>query len=161
MQEAEQTVYNYNAISIENALVLNKQMRVYMNELKEDLERMLVECKQKYKQNERLLAQMSHQKSTPKLYTTYYFCGYPFFKNRQGGAPPKSAEYLTRSANGEEMFPLDLETHGIWLVRDKVELVQGVKKQVLEYFQTKNRIQIHKSKGKRTASEMSTRIENG
>lgn len=87
MCEAEQTVYNYSEISIENALVLNKQMRVYLTDLKDALEQMLRTCQEKYKQNEIHMVEMNKAKHEPKLYATYYFCGYPFFKDRKGGAP--------------------------------------------------------------------------
>lgn len=160
MREAEQTVYDHSQISIENALVLNKQMRVHLNDLKNELEQMLVTCQEKYKQNEILMLELSKAKNEPKLYTTYYFCGYPFFKDRKGGAPPLSAEYLRRTEKGDELFPLDLEKR-IWLPRDKVELVQGVKKQAIKYLQSLNRNKIRQAAGKRCASELSARILNG
>lgn len=161
VQEAEQIVYNYSKISIENALVLNQQMRIYLNDLKKEVEQLLNVCQEKYKQNERLLSDMSKVKSEPKLYTTYYFCGYPYFKDRKGGAPPKPAEYLRRSEKGDEIFPLDLEKHGVWLPRDKVELIQGVKKQVVSYLQSQNRVKLRQTAGKRCANELSARINIG
>lgn len=161
MQEAEQTVYKHNQISIENALALNKHMRIYLNDLKQELEQLIQTCQEKYKQNELLIAETNKTKSEPKLYTTYYFCGYPYFKDRKGGAPPKSAEYLKRTENGDEVFPLDLEKRCVWLPRDKVQLVQGVKEQVITYLQTQNRAKIRKTVGKRCASELSARIQNG
>lgn len=161
LQEAEQIVYNCSQISIENALTLNKQMRVYLNDLKIELERMLNVCRTKYKENDKLLTDMNKAKNEPKLYTTYYFCGYPFFKDRRGGAPPKSTEYLKRSENDGELFPLDLEKRGVWMPRDKVELIQGVKKQVIEHLRLKNNSKIRQTLGKRLANELSARIQNG
>ncbi|XP_055306417.1 snRNA-activating protein complex subunit 4 [Sitodiplosis mosellana] len=160
VREAEQTVYNHNEISIENALTLNKHMRIYLNDLKHELEQLINVCQQKYKQNELLIAATNKAKNEPKLYTTYYFCGYPFFKDRKGGAPPQSAEYLKRTEKGDEIFPLDLEKRCVWLPRDKVQLVQGVKKQVITYLQSQNRTKIRKTVGKRCASELSARIQN-
>lgn len=161
VQEAEQTVYNHRLISIENALALNKHMRIYLNDLKDELERLIDVCKEKYKQNELLIAETNRKKNEPKLYTTYYSCGYPFFKDRKGGAPPQSAEYLKRLEKGDEIFPLDLEKRCVWLPRDKVLLVQGVKKQVITYLQSENRSRIRKTVGKRCASELSARIQSG
>lgn len=161
VQEAERTVLDCDQISIENALILNKQMRVYLNELKEQLERMLNVCEDKYKQNEILLANVNKSKNEPKLYTTYYFCGYPFFKDRKGGAPPQPAQYLQRSDKDGELFPLDLEKRGVWMPRDKVELVQGVKKQTIEFLQLRNRNKIRQTAGKRLANELTNRIRNG
>lgn len=161
MHEAEKLVCNYNQISIENALILNKQMRTYLNDVKAELERMLNTCQKKYKQNELLMEEMNVAKNVPKLYTTYYFCGYPYFKDRKGGGPPKSQEYVRRSENGCELFPLDLEKRSIWMPRDKVELIQGVKRQVIQYLQVKNRMRIRQAAAKRCANELSARIQNG
>lgn len=161
VHEAEKIVCSYNQISIENALVLNKQMRVYLNDVKTELERMLNTCQKKYKQNELLLEEMSAAKNAPKLYATYYFCGYPYFKDRKGGGPPKSLEYIRRSEIECELFPLDLERRSIWMPRDKVELIQGVKRQVIQYLHMKNRMRIRQTAGKRCANELSARIQNG
>lgn len=161
VDEAEKIVYNYNHISIENALILNKQMRTYLNNVRAELERMLHACQSKYKQNELVMEEMNTVKNTPKLYATYYFCGYPFFKDRKGGGPPKSLEYVRRSEKGGEIFPLDLEKRGVWLPRDKVELIQGVKKQVVQYLQSKNRMRMRQALSKRCANELSERIQNG
>lgn len=161
VQESQQTVYEYSDISIENALVLNKQMRVYLNDLKDELERMIDMCEEKYTQNEQLLVEMRKTKNEPKRYTTYYFCGYPYFKDRKGGAPPQSAEYIRRTEKENEVFPIDLEKPGIWLSRDKIELIQGVKKQVVAYLLCQNRDKIRKTAGKRCANELSARIETG
>lgn len=136
-------------------------MRIYLNELKVELERLIDVCQQKYKQNETFLAEENDAKNEPKRYRTYYFCGYPYFKDRNGGAPKQSAEYLKRSENGNELFPLDLEKRSVWLPRDKVELVQGVKQQVITYLKMQCRAKIRKTVGKRCASEFSTRIQNG
>lgn len=161
VHEAEKFVRNNNHISIENALILNKQMRIYLNDVKAEIERMLNACQKKYKQNELLMEQMNVVKNAPKLYATYYFCGYPFFKDSKGGGPPKSVEYLRRSEKECELFPLDLEKRSIWMSRDKVELIQGVKKQVIQYLQMKNRMRIRQTVSKRCANELSARIQNG
>lgn len=142
-------------------MILNKQMRAYLNDVKAELERMLITCQKKYKQNELLMEELNAAKNAPKFYTTYYFCGYPYFKDRKGGGPPKSVEYLRRSEKGCELFPLDLEKRGIWTPRDKVELIQGVKQQVIQYLQSKNRMRIRQMAGKRCANELSSRIQNG
>lgn len=161
VHDAANIVCDYNQISIENALILNKKMRSYLNDVKAELERMLNACQKKYKQNELLMEEMNAAKNAPKLYSTYYFCGYPFFKDRKGGGPPKSVEYLRRSEKECELFPLDLEKRSIWMPRDKVELIQGVKKQVIQYLQANNRMRIRQTAGKRCANELSARIQNG
>lgn len=161
VQEAEQIVRRFDQISIDNALILNKQMRIYLIDLKEELERMLHQCQEKYRKNESLLAEMNAVKQAPKMYSTYYFCGYPFFKDRKGGAPSKSAEYLRRFEKGDELFPLDLEKRGVWMPRDKIDLVQGVKKQTIEYLALKNNTRIRKAATKRCADELTNRIKSG
>lgn len=161
VHDAEKIVYKYNQISIANALVLNKQMRTYLNDVKAELERMLNACQTKYKQNELLMEEMSAAKPQKQPYATYYFCGYPFFKDRKGGGPPKASEYIRRSEKECELFPLDLEKRALWLPRDKVELIQGVKKQVVQYVQSQNRMRIRQTAGKRCANEFSARIQSG
>lgn len=136
-------------------------MRIYLNDVKAELERMLNTCQKKYKQNELLMEEMNAAKNAPKLYATYYFCGYPYFKDRKGGGPPQSTEYLRRSEKECELFPLDLEKRTIWMPRDKMDLIQGVKKQVVQYLQMKNRMRMRQTTGKRCAKELSARIQNG
>lgn len=136
-------------------------MRIYLNDVKAELERMLNTCQKKYKQNELLMEEMNAAKNAPKLYATYYFCGYPYFKDRKGGGPPQSTEYLRRSEKECELFPLDLEKRTIWMPRDKGDLIQGVKKQVIQYLQMKNRMRMRQTTGKRCAKELSARIQNG
>lgn len=136
-------------------------MRLNLGKVKAELERLLSTCQKKYKQNELLMEEMNAAKNAPKLYATYYFCGYPYFKDRKGGGPPKSVEYLRRTEKECELFPLDLEKRSVWMPRDKVELIQGVKKQVIQYLQMKNRMRIRQTAAKRCANELSARIQNG
>lgn len=162
VQEAQQIVYNNSRMTIENALILNTRMRSYLHDLKDELERLLNVCQQKYKTNELMLDAVNKAKSAPKLYATYYFCGYPFFKDQKGGAPPQSSEYLKRIETGNELFPLNLlEKLHIWISRDKFELVQGVKQQVISYLQSVNRSKMRQTATKRCASDLMARISNG
>lgn len=134
-------------------------MQTYLNDVTTELEQLLETCQLKYKKNEETLAKIVKTKTEPKRYTTYYFCGYPYFKDRSGCGPSQPAEYLKRKV--DELFPLDLEKRGIWLPRDKVELIQGVKKQTIKYLQSKNRDRIRQTASKRCANELTSRIDNG
>lgn len=161
-QEAEQIIHENSRMTIENALKLNKHMRTYLNDLKDELERLLNVCQQKFQDNELLLDKMNKEKYAPKLYATYYFCGYPYFKDQKGGAAPQSAEYLKRIETGNELFPLNLlEKLNTWMSRDKFHLVQGVKEQAISYLHSKNRSRIRQTSGKRCASDLTSRIQSG
>lgn len=158
VQDAELVIYNHNEISIQNALVLNKKIRSNLVNLREELERMLFACQQKYKKNEELLADLEKTKPAPQVATTYYFCGSPFFKDRTGVGAPQPADYLRRR-DKNELFPIDLlSTKSIWLPRDKIDLVQGVKKQIIKYLESKNRDRIRQAANKRCAHDITLRL---
>lgn len=162
VQEAEQIVYNHNKISIENALKLNQQMQFYLNELKHEMEVMLDTCQQKYKQNTTLLEDKDKMKNISIMNSTFYFTGYPYFKDKTGNGPPLSKEFLKRRDKDGELFPMDLlDRRQRWLSRDKILLVQGVKKQALKYLQMKNRDKIRQNASKRCANDIATRLNEG
>lgn len=162
MRDVYQIIGSHQEISIENALVLNKQMRAKLVILKGELERLLEICQQKQKENDVILAEMSKsQKNASTACATYYFCGYPFFKDRNGDSAALPASYVQRRDAGE-LFPLELETKRyLWTARDKVNLVQGVKKQVMNYLHMKNRDKLRQVATKRCAEDLATRINKG
>lgn len=163
VQEAEHLVLSHNQINIENALILNKQMRIYLVKLREEVEQLLNRCRDKYKRNEQMLEEASQKKSSSVVSTTYYFCGYPYFKDLSGSGPPLPSEYYQRrNKTNNELFPIDLlENRTFWLPRDKMDLVQGVKKQVVSFLQTKNNDRIRQSVEKRCASDIILRLNSG
>lgn len=162
VQEAEHIVLSHNQINIENALILNQQMRIHLVKLRDEVERLLKRCRDKYKRNEEIMEELGQKKSPTTTSTTYYFCGYPYFKDRSGSGAPLPAEYYRRRDTNNELFPIDLlDTRTFWLPRDKMDLVQGVKKQVISFLQLKNRDRIRNAAEKRCASDIILRLKTG
>lgn len=140
--ESHETIYNNSDIKIENALVLNKQMQSYLASVRSRLEDMLKNCRNKYKQNEALLVKLSN-KPPPELAKarrSHFFCGYPYFKNRDAFSAPPPAEFLQRRNEGKELFPLLLDEYkSYWTNGDKVLLIQAVKSQLVKFLHVKNK----------------------
>lgn len=137
-------------------------MRIYLVKLRDEVERLLKRCQDKYKQNEEIIEELSQKRSPTAISTTYYFCGYPYFKDRSGSGPPLPAEYYQRRDRNNELFPIDLlDKRTFWLPRDKMDLVQGVKKQVVSFLQSKNRDRIRKAAERRYAGDITLRLQTG
>lgn len=129
--------------------------------MKAKLEQMLQMCQEKYKTNEKTIAEMADQSTTKRsqAMNTFYFCGQPYFKDADAFPAPNTADYLTRRRR--ELFPLDLEERNVyWLARDKIHLINGVKKQALAHLRLKNNDRIRKLATKRRASD-ATKITEG
>lgn len=141
--EARQIIYDHDDITVENALLLNQQMQTNLLALRARLEQMLLACQNKYSRNETILSKSTRITSeTSKARRTYYYCGYPYFKNRQAFGAPPPQDYAMRYKTMKELFPLKLEGHTRWTSAAKVHLIQAVKKQVINFLQVKNRDQI-------------------
>lgn len=153
--EAHKVINNHNAISIENALVLNKQMQTHLAGVRTHLEQMLSEVKAKYKQNEELLVRMSQKApvETAKARKSHFFCGYPFFKNREAFTAPPPADFLRRRNEDKELFPLLLDEHkSFWTPSDKVLLIQAVKTQLIDYLYVKNKDRVRRLRATASAN---------
>lgn len=162
VQEAEHIVLSHNEITIENALIMNKQMRIHLVKLRDEVERLLKRCQDKYKRNEEIMEELRQKKSPTAISTTYYFCGYPYFKDLSGSGAPLPAEYYQRRDRNNELFPIDLlDKRTFWLPRDKMDLVQGVKKQVVPFLQSKNRDRIRNAAERRYAGDIRLRLQTG
>lgn len=143
VSDARRMIYDHDDITIENALYLNKQMQTHLSELRTRLEQMLLACQNKYKRNEAILANMTKiNNELAKARRTYFYCGYPYFKNRQAFGAPPPAEFDTRFRRQREFFPSQLAERRLWTPAAKVHLIQAVKKQVITFLQTKNKDQI-------------------
>lgn len=163
MEETSELLRNNSTISIENALKINQQMQNFLYELVKDLEQMQDTCRKKYQHNIKKMEQLNrrnHQKAVLPM-KTVYFCGYPFFKNRQGNGPPLSHSFMRRRAGGE-LFPMELlEKRSTWLHCDKIQLVQGIKKQALTYLQSFFRDQMRHARSKRNSADLIIRLKSG
>lgn len=141
--EAWQVIHSHDDITLENALRLNKQMQANLQALRVRLEQMLLAVQHKYRQNETLLSNASKVTAEiSKARRTYYFCGYPYFKDRKAFGAPPPQDYAVRHKQLKELFPLRLEGRYRWTPSAKVSLIQAVKKQVITFLQWKNRDRI-------------------
>lgn len=155
VSEVKKIIYTNDEINIENALLFNETLQMNLKELKSKLERMLQTCQQKYKANEKTIAKITDQSSTKKsqAMNTFYFCGQPYFKDAAAFPAPNTADYVARQRR--ELFPLSLEERNVfWMARDKIHLINGVKKQVLAHLRSKNNDKIRKLATKRRASDV-------
>lgn len=161
VSEAKSIIYNNDEINIENALVFNKTMQTNLKELKAKLERMLRTCQEKYKTNEKTIAEMTEQTTSRRsqAMNTFYVCGQPYFKDADAFPAPHTADYIARRRR--ELFPLDLEERNVfWMARDKIQLINGVKKQVTAHLRSKNNDKLRKLATKRRLSD-ATKIQAG
>lgn len=68
----------------------------------------------------------------PKRETSYFFYGYPFFKNTNLLSARPNADYLYRKHKLREYFPIEHdEMPKFWVILDKVYLINGVREQVI------------------------------
>lgn len=161
VSEAKRIIFTNDEININNALLFNKMMQINLKEMKSKLEQMLQTCQQKYKTNEKTIAEMTDQTTTKRsqAMNTFYMCGQPYFKDAAAFPAPNTADYLARRRR--ELFPLDLEERNVfWMARDKIHLINGVKKQVMAHLRSKNNDKLRKLATKRRASD-ATKIKEG
>lgn len=134
--DTKDTILNNQDITIQNALNINKKLQEFLQMLKSQLEKLLVECETKYKANENILN--LDTKSSPITYKPRIFAcrsyGIPFFKNKEYHSPRPNADYIYRKNHLKEFFPIDYEdTRTTWTLRDKLFLIQDVKRQIVQY----------------------------
>lgn len=123
---------------IERALELNKQMQTEALKIKEQLTELLKSVKATYLSNEQLINEDLQSKRKGVGIQgdflrgrTFYRRGNMFFKDKLSCNCPNNSDYNRRSRDGE-MFPMDLGLQGrhIWTLKDKQDVVQGIKEQV-------------------------------
>lgn len=139
--ESKQLIYANDDITIENALLLNQRLQSHLVTLRERLEQMLLTCQRKYDKNEQVLSDMTRQEpaGSAKARRTYYFCGYPYFKNRDAFTAPLPADYNQRLKYDRELFPMQLQERTFWTSNTKLRLIQAVRKQVLQFLLVKSK----------------------
>lgn len=119
-----------------NALAINKKMQANLLLLKNQLEQMLQQCRQRYKDNEQTLlrnSQIKSEKPKNRREKSFYFFGYPFFKNLDLLSARPNADYLYRKKHLREFFPIEVdETPVFWVILDKVCLINGVREQFVD-----------------------------
>ncbi|XP_055642257.1 uncharacterized protein LOC129779038 isoform X2 [Toxorhynchites rutilus septentrionalis] len=116
--------------------------------LKNKLEILLVQCQERQGEIEK---QISEYRSTKKPLvgksrTSGYICGQPYFKDEDLYPGPHNDDYLYRKNVRKEFFPLDMfeVTDTNWTIKDKVNILKGVKTQIIEFISVENRLKIKK-----------------
>lgn len=83
---------------------------------------------------------------------TYIKCGMPYFKDALFYPAPENQDYKHRKNVLKEMFPFDLPSANVkWKTKEKVDLVNGIKNQMVDYIklqQSKKICQEKKTRGK-------------
>ncbi|XP_062560756.1 uncharacterized protein LOC134225030 isoform X2 [Armigeres subalbatus] len=135
-------------ITTENALKLNSGYHNMLKMLKNKLEILLSQCQERqaeidkqiedYKSNRKPLVRRSRMSG--------YICGQPFFKDGELYPGPHNDDYLHRKNAFKEFFPLDMfeTTDSNWTVKDKVNILKGVKGQIVEFIERETRLKIKK-----------------
>lgn len=144
VSESKQLIYENDDITIENALVLNERLQAQLVTLRENLEEMLFKCRKKYEKNEKILSDFTRKvpAGSSKARRTYFFCGYPYFKNRDAFTAPLPADYIHRRKYEMELFPMQLESRTFWTSNTKLRMIQAIRKQVMHFLSVKNKDRI-------------------
>lgn len=124
---------------IEKALELNLRMQTEAKNIKEQLTQLLQNVTTTYKKNEQMIKEclMVRRKGIGIQGDylrggTFFRKGNMFFKDVNCRNCPNNSDYHERRKNGE-MFPMDLGLQGrhVWTLKDKQDVVQGIKEQVI------------------------------
>lgn len=119
-------------INVPNALALNKYMQEYLSEIRQKIEVLIEKCRDLYKRNSALLI---HQCKPNSYKSRAPYCGAPFFKSGSFHPCWPHPDYVTRKDSLKEFFPINVQHMRScnWTLRDKVDLLQGFKLQMLKY----------------------------
>ncbi|XP_055548582.1 uncharacterized protein LOC129732092 [Wyeomyia smithii] len=135
-------------ITTENALKLNSGYHNMLKVLRNKLEVLLAHCQERQIEIEKQIDDYRNNRKplTGKSRTSGYICGQPFFKDEDLYPGPHNEDYLYRKNALKEFFPLDLfeVTDTNWTVKDKVNILKGVKQQIIEFIDVENRLKIKK-----------------
>lgn len=136
----KQTINLPNAISLNEALI--DQLKAMLVRLKESL----AKCHAKFEENRLILADLDMVQCRPKArpYVTYFdqvtqntqFCGWPYFKTRNGKCAELNAEAVYRK-NRRTLYPHDQcrQVRVQWTLADKSLLLRLIKDDMIAYCQ--------------------------
>ncbi|XP_065079574.1 uncharacterized protein Pbp95 [Ochlerotatus camptorhynchus] len=158
-EEKEQKEVDYTAtakeiicenvnITTDNALKLNSGYHNMLKVLKNKLEILLAQCQDRQVEIGKQIEEYKSNKKplVGKARTSGYICGQPYFKDEDLYPGPHNEDYLHRKNVLKEFFPLDMfeSTDSNWTVKDKVNILKGVKLQIIEFIERENRLKIKK-----------------
>ena len=120
-------------VKIDDAIAINHEMQFLLRAIEVKLQNMLRKCRKKYAKNAEFLKNSMDGTNNQKRFKSYIYCGYPFFKNDCNEPAPLNNDYLYRRDVLQEFFPTDmmLKKTYQWTLRDKVNIIKGIKKQVI------------------------------
>lgn len=132
MIEIGEVLNNHEVITLPNSLALNQYMKKYLLELREKIVLMIEKCRLQYKRNSKFL-QNQCQPVKYKCSSPYY--GAPFFKNLNFHPCYGHPDYIHRREVLKEFFPINCQNYKscVWTLKDKVDLLQGIKAQIIMY----------------------------
>lgn len=143
VNEAKTLIYANEYITNPNALAINQNLQKYLRDVKQKLESLLHNCREKYKANELLRERYVNESNLSKRdlrCTSFFFCGKPYFKQLDLFSAPPNADYLYRKNIQNEYFPIDhLDAFKPWSAKDKLFLVNGVKDQLMKFLRSKQK----------------------
>ncbi|KAM7362610.1 proximal sequence element A Pbp95 isoform 3-T3 [Cochliomyia hominivorax] len=127
---------------LEDTLKLNQQMQIQLKAMKGKLEKLLLNVKESYKNNEILLKDgiIRRRKKGVGIKGaylkggTFYLKGNMFFKDINCRNCPNNPDYESRKLE-KEMFPMDLnlKSRHVWSTQDKQRVILGIKEQIVDY----------------------------
>ncbi|XP_053960123.1 uncharacterized protein LOC128864471 [Anastrepha ludens] len=132
----------HSHVNCENALKLNQEMQLRLQEVRKRLQVLLQAVQQRYLSNEHRLKLNLGKKQRGfgirGAYLkggTFFFKGNMFFKDLNCRNCPNNQDYEYRKKFEGEMFPMDFElcSRHVWSLFDKKAVVQAVKEQVIDY----------------------------
>lgn len=162
MADVNSAIQGHDEITIENGLALNAKYIQLLNDLRTKFEQMLHAVKEKYAANEILLDQLRNH-STPKNVSTrnasIYICGAPYFKEEDLSAGPHNKDYVYRRNVRNEFFPIDYLSlpKRLWTSKDKVDIVKGVKEQIINHLRAGNSSEISEIRNSQKSSRSTSK----
>lgn len=132
----------------DNALLLNQEMQRRLKQVRKKILELLQTVHARYARNEEILVRRlksrSHFGSEPLNTSgailrkgTFLFKGNLYFRDVDGRSCPNNDDYETRCRT--EMFPtdFDMRSRHVWTLKDKKNVIMGIKQQVRLPFPTK------------------------
>uniref|UniRef100_A0A1A9X2N2 snRNA-activating protein complex subunit 4 n=1 Tax=Glossina brevipalpis TaxID=37001 RepID=A0A1A9X2N2_9MUSC len=138
---------------VEKALQINQQIQNDLFELRNKLQKMLINVQDSFNVNEELLKnKMKRNRQGIGIRGaylrggTFYLKGNMFFKDLNCRNCPNNQDYERRKREDNELFPMDLELCGrhVWSLKDKQDIVHAIKEQVIEYFRDRDNVELQK-----------------
>lgn len=143
LADVNSAIQGHDEITIDNGLALNAKYKKLLIDLRTKFEQMLQAVQEKYAANEILLDQLRNH-SMPKNPSTrnasIYICGAPYFKEADLSPGPNNKDYIYRRNVRKEFFPIDYLSlpKRFWTSKDKVDIVKGVKEQIINQLKAGN-----------------------